>query len=116
MNDLKSLSIGILLFMLGQVFTFYQLNGQFIWKWIEKNPLLVSLLGIPISLVFIYATKYTVIAFDYIMWPQRFIGFASGIFIYAWGTYYYFNQPIDVKTAVSLGLALVLIGIQVLWK
>jgi len=44
MNDLRSLSIGILLFMLGQVFTFYQLNGQFIWKWIEKNPLLVSLL------------------------------------------------------------------------
>ena len=69
MNDLRSLSIGILLFMLGHV-----------------------------------------------MWPQRFIGFASGIFIYAWGTYYYFNQPIDVKTAVSLGLALVLIGVQVFWK
>ena len=116
MNNLKSLLLGIMFFMLGQVFTFYQLNGQFIWKWVEKNPLLVSLLGIPISLIFISATKYTVIAFDHIMWPQRFIGFASGIFIYAWGTYYYFNQAIDVKTAISLGLALVLIGIQVFWK
>jgi|TARA_B110000977_G_scaffold140756_1_gene178673 hypothetical protein len=116
MNDLKSLALGIMFFMIGQTFTFYQLNGQFIWKWVEKNPLLVSLLGIPISLIFISATKYTVIAFDHIMWPQRFIGFASGIFIYAWGTYYYFNQAIDVKTAISLGLALVLIGIQVFWK
>ena len=116
MNDLKSLALGIMFFMIGQTFTFYQLNGQFIWKWVEKNPLLVSLLGIPISLIFISATKYTVIAFDHIMWPQRFIGFASGIFIYAWGTYYYFNQPIDVKTALSLCLAVVLIGIQVLWK
>jgi len=110
------LTKGIICFIIAHIGAFYQLNGQFIWKWIEKNPLLISLLGIPISLVFIYATKYTVIAFDYVMWPQRFIGFASGIFIYAWGTYYYFNQPIDVKTAVSLGLALVLIGVQVFWK
>ena len=116
MNNLKSLLLGIMFFMLGQVFTFYQLNGQFIWKWVEKNPLLVSLLGIPISLIFIYATKYIVIAFDHVMWPQGFIGFASGIFIYAWGTYYYFNQAIDVKTSISLGLALVLIGVQVFWK
>jgi hypothetical protein len=43
------------------------------------------------------------------MWPQRFVGFASGILIYAWGTSYYFGQPIDTKTAISLGLALLLI-------
>jgi len=62
------------------------------------------------------AAKYTVQAFDGAMWPQRFIGFASGIVIYAWGTSYYFNQPIDTKTIISLSLALMLILIQLLWK
>lgn len=116
MNNIKSLLIGVLFYTIGQTITYYQLNGQFIWPWFKKNPLLISLLGIPISFIFIMAAKYTVQAFDGSMWPQRFIGFASGIVIYAWGTSYYFNQPIDTKTIISLSLALMLILIQLLWK
>jgi len=116
MANLRALLLGISFFIVGQVFVYYQLNGQFIWPWFKRNPLLLSLLGIPVSLIFIIATKYTVTAFDGTMWPQRFIGFASGIFIYAWGTSYYFNQPIDVKTMISLGLAFLLIGVQIFWK
>ena len=114
--NLKALGLGVLFYFVGQVITYYQLNGQFLWEWAKKNPLMMSLLGIPVSLIFILATKYTVTAFEGIMWPQRFIGFASGIFIYAWGTSYYFNQPIDTKTMISLALALLLICVQVFWK
>lgn len=39
-----------------------------------------------------------------------------GMIVYAWGTSYYFNQPVDTKTAVSLGLSLLLIIIQIAWK
>lgn len=114
--NLKALGLGVLFYFIGQIMTYYQLNGQFLWEWAKKNPLMMSLLGIPVSLIFILATKYTVTAFEGIMWPQRFIGFASGIFIYAWGTSYYFNQPIDTKTMISLALALLLICVQVFWK
>lgn len=114
--NFKTLGLGILFYFIGQVLTYYQLNGQFLWEWAKRNPFMMSLLGIPVSLIFIWATKHTVEAFDGLMWPQRFIGFASGIFIYAWGTNYYFNQPIDLKTGVSLSLALLLILIQVFWK
>ena len=116
MTNFKALLFGIMFYMIGQVMTYYQLNGQFIWPWFKRNPLVLSLFGIPISLVFIWATKNTVDAFSGMMWPQRFIGFASGILIYAWGTSYYFGQPIDTKTAISLGLALLLICVQIFWK
>ena len=116
MVQIKPFLAGVLFYFIGQIMTYYQLNGQFIWPWAKRNPLALALLGIPISLVFIWATKNTVDAFNGMMWPQRFIGFASGILIYAWGTSYYFGQPIDTKTAVSLFIALLLILIQLFWK
>ncbi len=116
MGNIKSLLLGIMFYMIGQMMTYYQLNGQFILPWFKRNPLVLALFGIPISLIFILATKHTVTAFEGIMWPQRFIGFASGIVIYAWGTSYYFNQPIDTKTMISLALALLLICVQIFWK
>ena len=114
--NIKDLTIGAILYTIGQLITYYQLNGQFIWEWAKKNPFLVACLGIPISYIFIYATKYAVSGFDGQMWPQRFVGFATGMIVYAWGTSYYFNQPVDTKTAVSLSLSLLLIIIQVAWK
>lgn len=116
MIQIKSFLLGLLFYFIGQIGTYYQLNGQFLWPWFKRNPLALSLLGIPISLIFIWATKNTVEAFGGIMWPQRFVGFASGILVYAWGTSYYFGQPIDTKTAISLGLALLLICVQIFWK
>lgn len=114
--NIKDLLIGAFLYFLGQLITYYQLNGQFIWEWFKKHPYLIACLGIPISFIFIYATKYSVSGFDGQMWPQRFVGFATGMIVYAWGTSYYFNQPIDMKTGVSLALSLLLIIIQVAWK
>lgn len=116
MIQIKPLLIGVFLYTVGQVITYYQLNGQFIWPWFKKNPFYLSLLGIVISLIFIQATKYSVEGFNGLMWPQRFIGFATGMVVYAWGTGYYFNQPIDLKTFVSLLLAFILICIQIFWK
>lgn len=116
MIQIKPLLIGVFLYTIGQVITYYQLNGQFIWPWFKKNPFYLSLLGIVISLIFIQATKYSVEGFSGLMWPQRFIGFAVGMVVYAWGTSYYFNQPIDLKTFVSLLLAFILICIQIFWK
>jgi len=116
MVQIRPLLIGAFLYTLGQLITYYQLNGQFIWPWVKRNPLILALLGIPISLIFIFATKYSVEGFSGLMWPQRFIGFATGMVVYAWGTSYYFSHPIDLKTFISLCLAFILICIQIFWK
>jgi len=112
--NIKDLLIGASLYLIGQLIAYWQLNGQFIWEWFKKNPVWIALMGFPISYIYLYATKYTVNGFEGAMWPQRFIGFATGMIVYAWGTSYYFNQPIDTKTAISLALSLLLIIIQVI--
>ena len=116
MNYVTSLVYGVLLFLLGQTLVWYQINGQFISEWMKKNPLWVSLLGIPISYTYIYATRHLVNAYDGELWPQRLIGFAMGMLSFAVLTWYHLNEPITPKTAVTLVLALMIVLIQVFWK
>jgi len=101
------LILGLLFFLGAHLITWFQLNGQFIWEWFKHNNFVLALCGIPISYLYIYATKYTVAHFDGTMWPARFIGFGVGIF---------FKEGITLKTLTSLLLSLSLIFIQVFWK
>jgi hypothetical protein len=102
---IKSILISSTFFLLGHVLIWFQLNGQFIWKGWKDNLLLVSLIGIPASILFIYATRWGVGAFDGLFWPPRFIGFAIGIIIYGLLVSYFFNQGLNLKTLVTLLLA-----------
>ena len=114
---MNQLVIAILLFTLGQSLIWVQTNGQFLWKWFDKNPFILSItFGTIISYIFIFATKYVVNHFDGLLWPGRFIGFGIGMVVYAIFTSYFFNEGITMKTAVSLSLCLLLITIQVFWK
>ena len=79
MTSIKDLIIGSCLFLVGQILVWYQINGQFISGWIKSNPWLMSLLGIPISYIYILATRHTVDAFGGELWPQRLIGFSMGL-------------------------------------
>jgi len=112
----KNILICIILLGIGQILVWFQLNGQFVWKWFEKNPLLLTLLGIPISYVFIIGTKYGYEAFDGVLWAQRLIGFGLGIVCFTFCTYYWLGEGITPKTLTSLGLALTLVAIQIFWK
>ena len=107
---------GALLFLVGQVLVWYQINGQFLSDWIKERPLLMSLCGIPISYVYIYATHHLVIAFDGQLWPQRLIGFAMGMIAFSFLTWFHLNEAITAKTAVTLALAAAIVLIQVFWK
>lgn len=94
-----------------------QTNGQFVWPWFKKNPMIVSIFfGSIISYILIYATRYVVGYFDGMLWPSRFIGFATGIVSFATLTYLFLGEGINAKTAVSLALAFGLIAIQLFWK
>ena len=114
--NIPSLIYGILLFFGAHIITWFQLNGQFKWDWFVKNEWLMVLVGIPISFLYIWATKYSVNGFGGLLWPTRFIGFGVGMVIYAVFVSYFFNEALTPKTIISLVLALILICIQVLWK
>ena len=112
----KNLIIAIALFAVGQAIIWYQTNSQFLWDWAYDRPFIVALIGVPVSYLFIYATRYTYIAYDGALWPGRLLGFASGMVIMAALTYLYFKEGINIKTGISLVLALTILMVQIFWK
>ena len=116
MNNVSKLITGTLLFLLGQTLVWYQINGQFLSEWVKKNPLIISLLGVPISYVYIVATDHLVTAFDGELWPQRLIGFSMGMISFAFLTWFHLDETLTLKTAVTLALAFAIVLIQVFWK
>jgi len=76
----------------------------------------MSLMGIPISYIYLYATEWTVKGFDGELWPGRLIGFATGMVAFAALTWLHMNQSITPKTAVTLALATAIVVIQIVWK
>ena len=113
-NDLL---IGIAAFLAAHILAFFQLNGQFFkMDWFRKNEIIVAAFGFILSFFYIWGTKYAVSGFNGLLWPARFIGFGVGMIIYAIGVWYFFSEGINMKTTVSLGLSILLIIIQVLWK
>lgn len=112
----RNLLLGIFFFLCGHIAVFFQLNGQFKWDWFKDNPMWLAIAGVPISFMYIWGTKYTVMGFDGVMWSARFTGFAVGMVVYALGLSYFFNQGVTPKVAVSLGLAVLLLSVQIFWK
>ena len=112
----KELLYTFLTFLTVQSAVWFQTNGQFVWSWFKDHPFILSLFGIPISLGYIWATKFAFAAFDGTLWPGRLIGFAMGIMSFAMLTNYYMGEGISTKVIVSLILAITLVCIQVFWK
>jgi len=113
---LSKLLACILVFFLVQCLTWFQLNGQFFSLWFKNNPLLLSLFGVPISWLYIIATKYGFEAFNGVLWPGRLLGFAMGMLTFAIFAWIFMSEGLNTKTIVSLILATALVCIQVFWK
>lgn len=114
---MRGLIYGILLFLLGQSMIWFQTNGQFIWPWFKRNPILVAAIGGSIiSYIFIIATRFIAEYYDGQIWPGRFIGFAMGMLSFGLLTYFMMGESLNTKTIVSLTLALILICVQLFWK
>ena len=101
----------ILLAIFIHVVIWFQLNGQLIWKWFKDNPLLLSLLGVPISYGWL---RFTAIAYESYgeLWAVRLIGFATGMISFPIMTWLLFNEGITLKTAVSIMLSCVIMILQ----
>ena len=114
---MKNLIVGVSLFVFAQCLIWIQTNGQFVWPFFKRNPLLISIMGgTIISYVFIKGTAMVAEHFDGLLWPGRFLGQSTGIVVFAAMTFIFLNEGINMKTAISLLLATLLIGIQIFWK
>lgn len=76
----------------------------------------MATMGIPISYILIYASRYVVTGFDGLLWPGRLIGFSTGMIIMAALTYIHLGEGVSLKTGVTLSLAFIIVMIQLYWK
>ena len=113
---MRNFIIALILIIVGQSLAYLQLQSQFFWTWAKNNPLLMSLTGIPISILLIYFTKYCALAFDGQIWPGRIIGFAIGAIVFAMLSHFIMNEPLNTKTIICLCLAAGILLVQVIWK
>jgi hypothetical protein len=114
---MNNLILAFILFFIGQCLIWFQSNGQFVWPWFKENPWTISIIfGTLASYIFIKATAAVVTHFGGVLWPGRFIGFSSGIVVFALCTYIFLGEGINLKTIVSLLLAVALVCVQIFWK
>ena len=104
----------MILFFLNNIIIWYQLNSQLVWDWAKTSKAMwfSALLGIPISLLFWYATKIGYVGFGN-LWAVRFIGFATSMLTFPLMTYLYLGEAMSVKTLLTLALATVIMLIQI---
>lgn len=105
-----------LLFMFGQFIVWIQTNGPLLWQWARDYRGWLMILGIPITWIFMEATNLVVRGFGGEFWPGRFMSFTSGIIIFTIMTYLFKSEGINMKTTISLCLAVILIAVQLFWK
>ena len=116
LSKITALVLCLIIFFVVQVITWFQLNGQFFSPWFKNNVFLLCLMGIPISWLYIEATRMGFIAFDGVIWPGRLLGFAMGILTFAICANMFMGEGLNTKTIISLILATILTFIQVFWK
>ena len=104
----------ILLSALAQSISFIQLQGQIIWKFPKENPYIMMLLGLPISFLFIKVTKLFYEQYE-ANWPGRLIGFGIGVIVFTIMSWLLFKEYPTPKTLICLGLAFIIILIQMIW-
>jgi len=107
---------GLLYGLAAQMLTFLQLQGQIKYDLLKNNIWLTAIMGIPISLLFMFSVRNLVTAYSGEIWPSRLIGFGIGVITFAVMSYFMFKEPLTLKTLVCLGLGVCIILIQIFWK
>lgn len=110
------LYLGILLFLVGQIFGWFSLNAQFISEWWKGKSLTSALiLGVPTSICFWYAYR-AIVDTTGSAWTARFIGSSTGLIIFPILTWHLLGESMfSFKTMICLSLAVLIILIQLFW-
>jgi multidrug transporter EmrE-like cation transporter len=114
--DKEKLLIGIIVGVLAQILTFFQLQGQLKYEWFKNHYWVVVLIGIPVSMLFMYSVKNIVLAYGGEMWPSRLIGFSIGTIVFTYFSWALFGEPLTMKTIICLILSFSILGVQLFMK
>ena len=109
----KEILFCVLILFFTQIVIWFQLNAQVKWDWFKDNYLLLSILGMPISYALLYSTKFGFQGFGE-LWPIRLLGFAVGIISFPFITYLILGEGVTLKTGLSLGLAVIIMLLQLI--
>ena len=116
MSKFSSIAFVLIVYLISQVFTFYQLQGHLWNKWIKEHPFLMTLFGIPIGYFVILASRHMVDLWDGQTWPNRIIGFCLGVIVFSIMSWFMLKEPVTLKTSICLFLSFVILAIQLFWK
>lgn len=103
---------GFLIYCVAQILVWFQTYGPLKIDFIKSNKWLIYVFSIPITYLFVTATRYTVEYFEGLTWGSRFIQFTAGIITFAVMSYIFNNEGINLKTGISLLIVTILILIQ----
>ncbi len=108
--------VGALVTILAQLGAWFQHNLQF--KYPKYDELFWGwyVLSIPLTYVFVLATKYNVLGYGGSIWGARFVGFAIGMTVYAIMIQLFFQEKFTMKIAIQLLLCFTIILVQSFWK
>lgn len=102
----------ISIFVLAQTLIWFQTYGQYKWTWFADNTWFLIVTAMPITYLWIIGTRVGMEVFDGKSWPLRFVGFCTGIIVFAVLSKLVLGETMSTKTIMSLGLCCVIILIQ----
>ena len=108
--------LGFVVTVIAQIGAWFQHNLQFKDPKYDETWLGMYALAIPLTYVFILATKYNVVGYGGSIWGARFVGFALGMLVYAIMIQIFFKEPFTIKIAVQLLLCFTILAVQAFWK
>lgn len=114
--NIKFILLGCIYTFFAQAGAWFQHNLQFKYPKLGPEWWGWYVAAIPITWLFLTATKYNVDGFGGSVWANRFVGFSIGIVVYATLTQIFFNQPISLKILIQLILAILILIVQLIWK
>lgn len=112
--DYKNVSLGLIFFFAGQILGWFQLNSQYLYEWWKDKPLASAVcFGLPTSVLFWYAWKFTTAGFDSV-WSSRFIGSMTGFVVFPILTWFLLGETMfTFKTISCLMLTFLILFIQI---
>jgi hypothetical protein len=114
--QIRYIVLSILFFSIAQCIAWVQMNAPILWNSFNRYKWFLMLLGIPVTWMFMSATKYAVTGFEGNLWPGRILSFVTGIITFTALTWFLKGEAVTIKTSVCLVLAFAILLIQVFWK
>ena len=111
------LTMGQLLFILGQTLVWFQLNSQFVWDWWRDRPIpAILFFSVPASFCFWYGVRMVVGEMNE-LWGPRLLIFGMSYLTFPLLTWYYMNESMFTpKTMICVLLSFAIVAVQLLWR